>query len=83
MDIHYYQKSSQRRYFVYDPNSKNDKKNLALFIICTLTLVQPLYLSIKGFLTIRDIAWFLHLPMCLGFLFAYSAATLKAYKLKI
>jgi len=83
MNIHYYQKSGKRRYFVYDPHSKNDKKNLILFVIYTLTIVQPVYLSIRGFIIIHDIAWFLHFPMCVGFLFAYSAASLNKLRFKI
>lgn len=82
MDIHYYKRSNQRRYFVYDPHAKKDKKNLVLFVLYTVTIVQPLYLSIKGFAKVHDLAWFLHLPMCLGFLYAYSVATLKVPRLK-
>lgn len=77
MGIHYLEKLKQRHYLIYDPQSKDDKKNLIKFIIYTVTVIQPLYLSIKGFIKIRDIAWFLHWPMCLGMLIAYGYVTLK------
>lgn len=44
---------------------KKDLPRLFWFIVSTLTLVYPVYLSIRGYRRIKDKAWFLHLPICL------------------
>jgi glycosyltransferase involved in cell wall biosynthesis len=50
----------QRKYLVYNPNNATDRKNLIKCIIYSLTVIIPLYESIKGYIKIRDRAWFLH-----------------------
>ena len=45
--------------------TKQDLPRLYWFIFSTLTLIYPLYLSVKGYRKVKDIAWFLHLPICL------------------
>ena len=73
----YYQKeSSRRRYKIYDPKNIHDNLNLFKFIVYSLTLVKPLYDSVRGFLQIRDTAWFLHPLMCLAISVAYGLATI-------
>ena len=62
----------KRRYLVFNPLSIRDLVNMALFILFTLTVVQPLLVSFRGYLKIRDSAWFLHPIACLLFLIYYS-----------
>jgi len=77
MNIHYYKRQNQRRYFVFDSKSTKDKINLFKFTFFTLTFIEPLFLSIRGYIKKRDWAWFLHWPMCFGFLIAYSDTVIK------
>lgn len=77
MKLHFYEKKAERRYLVFDANSKQDRLNILKFMIFTLTIVQPVYLSIKGFIKKPDPAWFLHYPMCLMFLISYTLAVVK------
>jgi len=79
MRTHYYLKQAKRRYLVFNPHFNTDKINLLKFIFFTVTIIQPLSLSIKGYIKKRDIAWFLHFPMCVGFLFAYSYTVINKF----
>lgn len=54
--------SKNRRWLMVE---KKDLPRSAWFIFSTLTLIYPLYLSVKGYRKVKDIAWFLHLPICL------------------
>lgn len=49
-----------------------DHWGLLKFIIFTLTLIQPIWVSIRGFRKVRDFAWFWHPIVCIGFLFTYT-----------
>ena len=66
--------SQDRRWHMVE---KKDLPLLLWFIFSTLTLIFPIYLSIKGYKIIKDKAWFLHLPICLITLFVYGLWTLK------
>ncbi len=66
-----------RRYFVYNPRKIKDNVRLVLFIIYTITLIKPLWDSLRGFIKKRDLAWFLHPLVCWIFFYAYSVATIK------
>ena len=56
---------------------KKDIPKLLWFIFCALTLIQPLYLSIKGYRVAKDKAWFLHPVVCLITLGVYGIWTIK------
>lgn len=58
-----------RRYEIF---TKKEIWRLVLAIFCCITIVVPLYDSLRGWLKIRDRAWFLHPLMGLGFVFIYS-----------
>lgn len=77
----YYLKSHtygpQRRYLIYNPNNIQDTVKLFLFVLYTVTFIRPLVDSIRGYLVIPDIAWFVHPIMCWVYLYAYSRATIK------
>ena len=53
-------------------STREDYFRLVLFVLATLTCIQPLLLSGRGFYRIRDWAWFWHLPVCWGFLITYG-----------
>ncbi|GFP35918.1 hypothetical protein HKBW3S43_01705, partial [Candidatus Hakubella thermalkaliphila] len=77
MTQHSLNMESDRRFKIYEPRSFSDNLKLVRYIIFTLTFVKPLYDSVRGFLRIRDLAWFIHLPMCWGVLIAYTLAVLN------
>lgn len=66
--------SKNRRWHMVE---KKDMPKLAWFVFSTLTFIYPFYLSIKGYKKIKDIAWFLHLPVCLLTIGVYGALCLK------
>lgn len=72
---YYLSSSIKRRYLIYDSSKVKDTMKLLLFALYTLTIVKPLYDSFRGYLIIRDIAWFLHPIVCLVYLFSYGYAT--------
>lgn len=75
IEKYHFEDQSRRRYSVYD--SKKDKWALIGFIFYSSTLVFPIIDSIRGFLRVRDVAWFIHPLMCLGILAIYGITTIK------
>lgn len=75
--IYYDNKRGKRKYLVFNPGSKKDIKNLILYIIFSLTLVVPLFESIRGYLKIRDRAWFLHPVLCFLMVVAYGWSEIR------
>lgn len=72
-----------RRYAVFDLNNKRDVLNLLKYIFFTATIVQPIYLSIRGYIKKKDPAWLLHPLVCWLFLVYYIRFTsLKLAKLR-
>ena len=61
-----------RRWHLVDFSKPRDIWRLAWFIFVTLTVIEPLCLSVRGYLKIRDAAWFLHWPICVLTLFTYA-----------
>ena len=70
---------SNRRYILFDFARFRDIFNLAKFIFFTITLVQPILFSIRGYLKKKDCAWFLHPLVCWNFLIAYTGASLSMF----
>jgi len=70
MSKYYFADFSKRRYSVFD--IKNDGLKLFLFIFYALTIIKPFIDSVRGYLRIRDTAWFLHPFMCLAMVFVYG-----------
>ncbi len=66
---------SKRRYSVYD--SSVDKMALVGFVIYSSSVILPTIDSIRGFIKVPDLAWFLHPLMCLGILLVYGITTIK------
>lgn len=71
----YFQDKPQRRYHLYD--GRHDFVMLLRYICFSLTLIQPVMLSVRGFIKKRDVAWFLHPVMCLFFVGLYGAVTAR------
>lgn len=69
-----------RRWHMVD---KGETILLVWFILSTLTLIYPLYLSFKGYKKIKDIAWFLHLPICLITIGVYGIWVIQCYMKKL
>lgn len=57
--------------------TKKDLPRLCWFVFSTLMFIYPLYLSIKGYRKVKDIAWFLHPLVCLITLGVYGIWTIK------
>lgn len=64
-----------RRWKIID--GREDRIKLVFFAISTVTIIPCLITSIRGFLKIRDWAWFFHWPVCVGFLITYSILALR------
>ena len=64
--------NKNRRWHLVDFRKPRDIVRLIWFILCGLTLVQPLILSLKGYMKIRDAAWFIHWPVCMATLITYG-----------
>lgn len=75
--IFYDQKRVKRKYLVFNPNSVKDRINLIKYIIFSLTILEPLSESIKGYIKIRDKAWFLHPVMCFLMVTGYGLSEIE------
>ena len=77
LSSYYLRPSAQRRYLIYNPKRFSDNLRLILFILYTITFIKPIFDSIKGYLLIRDSAWFAHPLVCWVYLYTYSLSTVK------
>jgi glycosyltransferase involved in cell wall biosynthesis len=68
----YFKDKKLRRYHLFDP--KKDKVRLVFFIVFSLTLIEPIFQSTKGFVKKKDFAWFLHPVICFAMVFTYFYA---------
>lgn len=67
----------ERKYKVYDPKSLRDDFNLVKYIVYSLTVIKPVFDSLRGFVRQPDAAWFVHPVMCLMMFFSYSFVTIR------
>jgi len=70
---------SKRRHSVY---LRQDRLNLIKFVIITITLVIPTFHAFRGYIKIRDRAWFLHPFLCYMFLILYGYIVTKLIIIK-
>lgn len=75
MEQQYFESLKRRRYAVF--LMSKDKFALLRYIFYSLTIIKPLYDSIRGFMRVNDVAWFIHPFVCLSFLFIYSWAVVN------
>lgn len=69
----YLTKVEKRRYHIVSPGKY---WQLLTFIVFSLTLIQPLFVSFRGFLKKRDFAWFLHPVFCFAITIVYAKAVI-------
>ena len=74
METQYFERIQKRRQAVYVPQT--DSIYLAKYIIYSLTFVKPTYDAIRGYLKVKDKAWFLHPIVCFSYLIVYSWAVI-------
>ena len=74
METQYFEQVKKRRYSVYIADE--DKIGIIKYCLYSITIIKPLYDSIRGYIKVRDIAWFLHPFVCISFLIVYSWAVL-------
>lgn len=75
IEKYHFEDYSKRRYSIYDP--KKDQLALIGFIIYSATLIMPTIDALRGFMKIKDLAWFMHPLMCLGVLFVYGITIIR------
>ncbi len=69
----------KRSYYIFDYRSRKDKMHLFFYIISSLTFIQPLSMSIRGYLSVRDIAWFLHPLVCFLMVIGYTISEITRF----
>lgn len=75
IDRYQFEQPFKRKFLVYDPAV--NKGRLIVYILLSLTLIVPLYDSLRGFRKIHDIAWFIHPFMCVAFLVMYGTSVIQ------
>jgi glycosyltransferase involved in cell wall biosynthesis len=74
MEGYHLKRISKRRYSVYE---KKDFFKLLMFVTFSATFVKPFIDAVRGFIKIRDAAWFLNPIICYLLLVVYSYAIIK------
>ena len=64
--------NKDRRWHLVDFNKPKDIWRLIWFVLITLTLVEPLMLSLRGYRKVQDVAWFIHPVACFFTLVTYT-----------
>ncbi len=66
-----------RSYHVFNSKKTSDVLRLALFIVYSITFIQPLLISIRGFIAVPDRAWFLHPVVCFVNMILHTLSELR------
>lgn len=74
MRQYYFKSKRARRYKLYTPR---DRWALLKFILYSLTVIKPLWDSLKGYRKVRDRAWFLHPLACLSIVVIYGFSVIS------
>lgn len=61
-----------RRWHLVDFSKRKDILRFLWFIFCSVTLIEPFMLSLRGYSKIKDVAWFIHPIACLMTLATYG-----------
>lgn len=64
--------NKNRRWHLVDFRKPKDIWRLIWFILASLTIIEPLILSARGYLKIKDKAWFLHPVVCVMTVMTYT-----------
>lgn len=78
LSSYYLRSETKRRYLIYNSRKTRDNLKLSLFIIYTLTFIKPLFDSLRGYIFVRDLAWFAHPAVCCVYLYSYFLSTIKS-----
>lgn len=73
----YNRRNAERTYYVFNPRNLRDDWKLLQFIIFSLTFIEPLFQSLRGYLVLREPAWFLHPIVCFIAVLSYTQSELK------
>lgn len=76
MEQYHMKNNDNRRYSVFMPT---DKVNLFIFILYSITFVKPISDALRGYIKIRDVAWFVHPVLCFTLLSIYSYVVIKSF----
>lgn len=74
MEKYHYASKERRRYSLYE---KGDFWPTIKYIITSLTIIAPLYDSWRGYMKIKDIAWFLNPIMSFSLVILYGFAIIQ------
>lgn len=80
MSQYHFGESEKRRYSVY---MQGDEIKIGMFVIYSLTFIVPFWDALRGYVKIKDSAWFVHPLMCFGVTFMYGYATVLNYLRKM
>lgn len=75
MENLYLKDLSRRRYLIYD--KEKDRRKIIAYSLYALTGILPTIEAIRGYLKIRDPAWFLHPVVCFFIFWIYFWSVLK------
>lgn len=75
--VFYDGRRGKRKYLVYNPNSIQDKINLFKYIIFSITFIVPFFEALRGYMKIREKAWFLHPVMCFLMVVGYGVSEIQ------
>ncbi|MCS7092239.1 MAG: hypothetical protein NZM26_02725 [Patescibacteria group bacterium] len=73
VEHYHFEDNKKRRWSVV---MKGDWPKVLLYVFYSITFVVPFLHSIKGYLKVRDIAWFVHPFMCFGTTAIYTWVTI-------
>ena len=76
-NIHSNDLSVNRRYQVFDKSNIKDLFKLFYFIFSSITMIIPIFQSLKGYYYSKNIIWFIHPLICICFFLAYSIGVFK------
>lgn len=74
VEQYHFEENKKRRWSVVMPS---DKFGVLLYAVYSLTIVAPTIEALKGYVKIRDLAWFVHPLMCLATTLIYGYVTIK------
>lgn len=66
-----------RRYRVLDPLNHRDLLNLIIFIMTSTTVFIPVLYATSKYIVTKDLRWYLHPFICLGFVVSYGIAVVR------
>lgn len=76
METYHFSKSAKRRYSLYEAG---DFWPTVQFVLYSVTFIVPLRDAIRGYVRIRDWAWFLNPIMCFCLVILYGFAIIRRY----